>query len=342
MKTFLVLFGLGAALVAGAQETVVYQGKSGPGMGKHIVLISGDEEYRSEEAMPLLAKILAERHGFKCTVLFSLAADGTVSPTNTVSLGGAEALDSADGIVMSLRFRNWPDDAMKHFVGAFERGVPIIALRTSTHAFNFAGGSAYRKYNWSGREWPGGFGKQVLGETWINHWGNHKHEATLGIIEASAKSDPVLQGVSDIFGTTDVYEAAPAADAKILVRGQVLKGMTPTDPPADYTKKRADKKEQGINDPMMPVVWKREYRNEAGKVNRVVCTTMGAASDLPNEGLRRLLVNAVYWGLGMEVPARADVTMPGGDFHPTMYGFGGFKKGLKPGDFTMEAPIPPK
>src|ERR1043165_1181229 len=110
---------LAMAVSMGAQETVVYQGKSGPGLGKHVVLISGDEEYRSEEAMPLFAKILAERHGFKCTVLFALNPDGTIAPTNTTTLPGAEALDSADAIVMLLRFRNWPDDAMKHFVDAF-------------------------------------------------------------------------------------------------------------------------------------------------------------------------------------------------------------------------------
>ena len=40
--------------------------------GKHVVLIAGDEEYRSEEAMPQLGKILAVHHGFKCTVLFSI------------------------------------------------------------------------------------------------------------------------------------------------------------------------------------------------------------------------------------------------------------------------------
>ncbi len=44
---------------------ITFEGKSGPGKGKHIVLVSGDEEYRSEEGLPQLAKILAERHGFK-------------------------------------------------------------------------------------------------------------------------------------------------------------------------------------------------------------------------------------------------------------------------------------
>jgi hypothetical protein len=342
MKTLLALLCLlSIAPLMTAADTVVYQGKSGIGAGKHVVLLAGDEEYRSEEAMPMLAKILADRLGFKCTVLFSIE-DGVISPTNTASLSGSEALESADAIVMSLRFRNWPEDAMKRFADAYQRGVPFVALRTSTHAFNFKGKNAYGKFGWSNKEWPGGFGKQVLGETWVSHWGNHKKEATRGIIEPSAKDDPILRGVSDIFGTTDVYEAVPPADAKILVRGQVLKGMEPGDAPADYKKKRADKQEQPVNDPMMPVAWSREYKNESGKVNRVLCTTMGASSDLPNEGLRRLVVNGVLWGLKLEVPAKTDVSIPGGEFHPTMYGFNGHQKGTKPSDYTMEAPIPPK
>ena len=50
--------------------SVHYKGKAGPGKGKHVVLVSGDEEYRSEECLPMLGRILADHHGFDCTVLF--------------------------------------------------------------------------------------------------------------------------------------------------------------------------------------------------------------------------------------------------------------------------------
>mgnify|MGYP001429753981 CR=1 FL=1 len=43
--------------------------------GKHIVFITGDEEYRSEEGMPQLARILSRYHGFQCTVLFSIDSE---------------------------------------------------------------------------------------------------------------------------------------------------------------------------------------------------------------------------------------------------------------------------
>jgi hypothetical protein len=317
----------GVARGEDGDDWITYPARHGPGKGKNIVFLAGDEEYRSEEGLPMLAKILSQRHGFKCTVLFSVDDDGVIDPQKTASLTGAKALDSADAIVMLLRFRSYPDETMKHFVDAYQRGVPIIALRTSTHAFRLPGSSSYKDFN--------RFGKNVLGEEWVNHWGNHKKEATRGVIEESAKDDPILKGVSDIFGNSDVYEAYPPNDAKILVRGEVLKGMKADDPPASYKKKRkSDGKDQDVNHPMMPVAWTRLVKNDAGKENRIFCTTMGAATDLENEGLRRLVVNAVYWGLGMEVPAKADVALVD-EYKPTMYGFKDHKKGVRPADLAI-------
>ena len=89
-----------------AQDWITLE-PAGKSNGRHIVFLSGDEEYRSEESLPMLAKILSQRHGFKCTVLFALDPDGTINPDNNQSVPGIEGLDSADGIVMALRFRQW-------------------------------------------------------------------------------------------------------------------------------------------------------------------------------------------------------------------------------------------
>ena len=323
-----------------AGDWVTYEGKKGPGKGKHIVFLTGDEEYRSEEGLPQLAKILAVHHGFKCTVLFSINKSGEIDPNTQNNEPGIEALASADLCIMLLRFRGWPDEQMKHFVDYYLAGKPIIALRTSTHAFDFKkdSSSSYGKFGWGSREWPGGFGKQVLGETWISHWGNHKKEATRGVIPDAVRKHPLLRGVTDIFGDTDVYEAAPPADATILVHGEVLKGMQPADPPATYRKKTAKGVEQDVNHPMMPVAWTRHYTNEAGKVNKIFTTTMGSATDLQSEGLRRLLVNASLWSIGLEkkIPRKAKVDYVG-EYRPTMYGFNGYKKGIKPADHELPA-----
>ncbi|HEX8311986.1 MAG TPA: ThuA domain-containing protein, partial [Chthoniobacteraceae bacterium] len=223
-----------------------------------------------------------------------------------------------------LRFRNWPAEQMKHFISYFESGKPIIALRTSTHAFDIQDKSSpFAKFHWKSTEgWIGGFGQHVLGETWVSHHGVHKKEATRGVIEASAKDHPVLRGVQDIFGTTDVYEVKNLPkDAKVLVRGQVLAGMNPTDAPLPGAK----------NDPMMPIVWTREYKHESGKTNKILTTTMGSGTDFENEGLRRLVVNGAYWTTGLEdkIPAQANVSIVG-EYKPSFYGFDGFIKGVKP------------
>jgi type 1 glutamine amidotransferase len=303
------------AVAAGADH-VVY-----PGAGKNIVLIAGDEEYRSEDSLPMLGKILSRHHGFNCTVLFSLSPEGMIDPNAQTSLSHPEALDTADAIVMLIRFRKWPDETMRRFDAAMKRGVPVIGLRTSTHAFKLPADSLFKGYNT--------FGKRVLGEQWVTHWGKHMAEATRGVIEAAHASHPVLRGVSGVFGDSDVYEAAPPADATILLRGQVLAGMKPDDTSASYLKKRVDGVEQPVNDPMMPVAWVRELKTESGKTQRIVTTTMGAATDLASEGLRRLVVNGVFWALGQEVPTKADVT-PVGTFEPLMYGFNAFRKNVTP------------
>ena len=333
LATLAVLLQLTASTLS-AKDWATYEGKAGPGQGKHIVFLTGDEEYRSEETGVVLAKILAERHGFKCTVLFAVnPTNGFIEPTILNTIPGIEALDTADLCVMSLRFREWPDAQMKHFVDYVNSGKPIIGLRTATHSFNYVKNkqSPYAKYSWANKEWPGGFGQQVLGETWVNHHGHHAFESTRGLLNDDFKTHPILRGVTDIWGPTDVYTVSHLGkDAKVLVWGQVLTGMKPTDPPlqGDATKK---------NDPMMPLVWTREYTGDAGKTARIVTTTMGAAIDLENEGLRRLLVNACYWTLGLEdkIPAKSNVDTVG-DFKPLSFGFGKFKKEVKPADVEIK------
>jgi hypothetical protein len=308
----------------------------GPGAGKHVVLLAGDEEYRSEESLPMLARILSERHGFKCTVLFSHDGD-VINPNNGASLGKPEALDTADALLLGLRFRKWNETALAKFDAAIKRGVPIVATRTSTHAFaGIPKESAFAAYNWNVK---GGFGKNVLGETWVSHWGNHKGEATRTAVEPGAEKLAILNGVGQIFGDTDVYEANPPSDAQILLRGLVLKGMNPEDPLSERSKKNADKKEQGVNSPAMAVAWTRVVPNAAGTKNRVLTTTMASASDLKDESLRRLLVNGVFWGLGLEVLAKADVT-PVVEWKPSKYSFNMFHPGLKAEDFAGVLPPP--
>lgn len=348
----------GADKPAGEQRWVVYQGADGPGKGKHVVFIAGDEEYRSEEGLPQLAKILAKRHGFKCTVLFAQNDKGEIDPKSAKNIPGLAALDSADLLVILTRFRAPPDAEMKHVDDYLKAGKPVIGLRTATHAFNgFKGEFERYNYNYNGPEkpWKDGFGRVVLGETWINHHGSHKSESTRGLFAPDAAGNPLLKGVKDgeVWGASDVYgvRLPLPGDSKPLLLGQVTQragpakkaeedanyGMAATDttPAGPVTDKKTGKVTDK-NSPMMPVAWTKSYELPGGKPGKSLATTMGSATDLQNEALRRLLVNAAYDLVGLPVPEKADVAIVG-EYHPTAYGFDGFKKGVRPADHaTME------
>lgn len=308
-------------------DHLIFGGSDGPGKGKHVVFLSGDEEYRSEEALPMLAQMLAKQ-GFKCTVLFSLNEDGTVNPDAGDNISHPEAMDTADALVMSLRFRHWDDKAMEHFDKAVKRGVALIALRTSTHAFNFPKESKWQKYSWRAPEelgWKNGFGRQVLGETWVSHHGKHKVEGCRSHIVEKNKDHPILNGVGTIFVPSDVYGANPEQPSTFLLRGEVTATLEPDSPGVE-----------GKNDPMQPIAWNRKFKHDNGKVNQVFTTTMGASNDLLDENLRRLVLNGVFWGLGLDVPEKQDVTLPEG-YSPSMFAFKGYKAGLRPVDFIPGA-----
>jgi len=319
---------LGTSNVVMADDPwLVFDGGNGPGKGTHIVLVSGDEEYRSEETLTQLGKILAERHGFKCTVLYAIDTDGTINPVRTDNIPGLEALQSADLMVIFTRFRNLPDDQMKQIVDYVESGKPIVGLRTATHAFQLPESSTYARYSWQSKTWDAGFGRQVLGETWVSHHGNHGVESTRGVIAPSMQDDPILRGIKDgdIYGPTDVYTVTIPlpGDSRPLVLGQVLEGMDPKDKPVAGAK----------NDPMMPIAWVKSYTPASGKKARVFTTTMGAAQDLSSEGLRRLLVNACYWAVGLEskIPAQSNVDIVG-TYDPLPFGSDKHKPGVRPSD----------
>lgn len=312
---------------AKAEPWVVLEGKEGPGMGKHIVFLVGDEEYRSEDSMPQLAKILAVHHGFKCTVLFAINKQtGEIDPKTLDNIPGLKTLETADLMVMFLRFRELPDDQMKRIIDYTNSGKPIVGLRTSTHAFNYVKhkDSPYAKYSFRSKEFDGGYGRQVFGETWISHYGRHQRESTRGLIVKGMGNEFIARGIDDIWGESDVYGLTTlTGDSKPLVMGQVLDGMKPSDKP------NPDKK-------LVPVAWTKTYTGEKGKTARVFTTTMGHSFDFNSEGFRRLLVNACYWGMEMEdkIPARSKVDFVG-RYDPNKIGMGGHKKGLKPSDHKL-------
>ena len=324
------LAGLGFSPYAGAQFSVEYEGAAGIGRGKHIVYIASDHEYRGEETLPALARIMARYYGFKCTVLFGIdPTDGTIQPGSS-HIGGLDVLEGADLLVISMRFIDLPAEQMQHFVNYVDRGGPIIGLRTSTHAFNIPEGSPFYSYDYRypGEDFYMGFGRQVLGETWVSHYGENHRQSSILAVEQGHKDHPILRGVRAMHTQAGGYTADPIAGSTILARGIILNGMG-IDAPVDITKE------------LMPVAWVRDYASKSSKAARIFTTTQGASEDIVNEGFRRMLVNAHFWCVGMEDHIKADNEVGFvGPYHATPFGFEGYRRGVKPADLAgWESPI---
>jgi len=308
---------------------LIFPGGEGPGKGRHIVLIAADQEYRSEQSMPMMAKILSTHHGFDCTVLFGVNERGEVDPTMPVypekgkeaefrehHIPGLEHLASADLVVFFTRLLTLPKSEMEHIVNYVDSGKPIIALRTANHGF-------LDSLPYKIDDKPVRWGEDILGGTFLNHHGHWMADSTRGKIVEEQKHHPVLTGVSDIWGNSDVYRTYPEgsglpSDCTALVWGQPLMGRQPDDPPNEKLEP-------------LPVAWVKDWKTSSGKTARVFHSTMGSGTDLKSAGLRRLVINAAYWGMGMESaisPSRSvDIV---GTYEPLDSGFNYKELGVVP------------
>ena len=183
----------------------------------------------------------------------------------------------------------------------------MLGIRNATHAFRYPANSTspYKSWDFQSKSWQGGFGQQILGDTWIAHYGKFQKEATLATVVSNQRNHPVLRGVGDtIFCHTDVnsVERLTPKDV-VLMKGQVLSGLNPTDPPV--TDKRKDVR--------MPFAWFKTYTAPSGKEGRSFTTTAGASLDWQSEDLRRLMVNAIFSLTGHEkdIPENSNVSFVG-------------------------------
>ncbi len=311
--------------VSDSPRWLTYPGGEGPGRGKHILLIAAEQEYRSEQALPMLARIMATRHGFDCTVLFAQNKNGLVDPTQKIrwedktvvhDIPGLEHLQKADLMILFSRLITLSDEQIRHVIDYLDSGKPILAIRTANHGFleNFP-------YQIDGKQVR--FGEDVLGGTFLNHHGNWHQDSTRGILVEAQRLHPILRGVDDIWGQSDVYRTYPEdgslpASCTALVYGQPLLGRNHDDLP--NPEKIA-----------LPVAWTKIWTGSTGKAARVFHVTMGSARDYQSAGLRRLTINAAYWCLGLEDRIVADSSVDLiGTYEPLDSGFDYVELGVVP------------
>ena len=321
------LFGFALPLIS---KPLVYEGGEGIGKGKHIVFIANDHEYRSEETCPALAKILAKRHGFKCTVIFGLDENGAIKGGGK-NMPGVEALKDADLLFFYARFMDLPDEQVDPLVEYFERGGPVVGVRTSTHCFNGQDGKWEKlNFNYTGEDYFGGLGEQIFGNTWHkergqSHYGSNHVMGCRITPDASAKGHPILKGVKNIHAYSGAYKSQPPADATPLLEVQVLNTFHASN---------------NINTekPIVNAGWSRDsYVAPSGakKKARVVYASYGASEDLLSEDGRRFLINACLWAGGWEkkIKPKLNVGIVGG-FQPSAYNNGVGISGVKPQDLA--------
>jgi len=317
---------------AAGTTAIVYQGDAGPGLGKHIVFLASDHEYRTEETSPALARILARHHGFKCTVVFGVDKDGFIEAGSS-RVSGLKALENADLFVIFARFLNLPDEEMAHIEAYIERGGPVVGLRTSSHAFKIPAGSTYAKYDFRSKVagYENGFGHQILGNTWVGHYGtNHKQGTRIQTIPEQ-RGHVILTGVGETaFCHAGAYVGKAGPDFTVLTTSQPLVSM---DPKADADSEK----------PPMPSTWTREYAAKDGTRHRVFHSTQGASQDILDENYRRLLINGILWSAGLEKVIKPDLDISFvGPFQPSRFAFGGEAKQVKPSDLAgWDTPIMP-
>lgn len=274
------------ALVAGSGAALptfalwASEAKQAPARVPHVVFVTGDDEYRSEITMPMIAAILEKAHGIRTTVAYARP-----KPQTKDNIEGLEALDGADLVVMFTRYRALPDDQLQRILRYVESGKPIVGLRTSTHAFSYPDKHPRQALN-------GSFGFDVFGQKWITHHGSQS--STDVSIHAGSASHAILRGVTPFRARSWLYHVAPLnGEATVLLNGTAIN--------SNKTNKLAE------FPATQPVAWTRQYKS-----SRVFFTTLGHPDDFAQEAMRRLVINGIYWALGRDVPAGgADATVVG-------------------------------
>ncbi len=229
-----------------------------------VVFISAESEYGAAESLPEFARELQIGHGLSCEILQG-STDRNSKERNYIS--GMESLTAADLAVLFVRRRAFPARQMQYFRNYLDRGKPLVALRTASHAFDTRGDAPAGHVEW--REFDG----EVLGGNYHGHYGSGP--VTTVTVAAGAQGRAVLSGIQTPFSSNaSLYKTSPlAGSAQLLLTGSIP-GQEPE-----------------------PLAWTNRYEDA-----RVFYTSLGHPDDFANRQFRRLLVNAVFWAMDKPMP----------------------------------------
>lgn len=263
----------------------------------HVVILSAEDEYRTEVTLPAFAAKFLGRD-FKVSFVFE-------NPATKYDLPGIDVVNDADVLLISARRRPIPAtqlDIVKKYVAA---GKPVVGIRTASHAFSLRGAPAPEGL----ADWPE-IDREVIG----GNYQGHTENATHGLIRVVPDvTHPILTGVTRAefpSGGTLYLNTPLDPKATELVRGRV----------------------EGIAQ-QEPVAW-TFARKDGG---RTFYTSLGHKDDFEQPGFQRLLLNGIYWAAGREVPAGEINQTPAVSQNSTGAGKSGWSTLSVPGTWETSA-----
>jgi len=255
-----------------------------------VVVIGEDHFYGAIDSLWELAQALQTHYGFRTTVL---------QATSRTSIPGLDALEDADIAIFFIRRRVLSKDSMGHVRDYLAAGKPLVAFRTTSHAFatfaDAAAQAANRKAEQAQAQsdrdpWPL-FDREVLG----GYYQGYYLGETETVVQPEQQNYPILKGVGGSHQIREtLYINLPlAATAKVLMVGKAVDGD------GDDKRYRLETDKEHID---QPVAWTNEYHG-----GKIFYTSMGnRRAVFKKPWFRRMVINAIFWGLDQPAPQVAD------------------------------------
>jgi type 1 glutamine amidotransferase len=166
-----------------------------------VCLVSGSEEYKSNESLASFQKYLEKKTPARCSRAFW---------KSETDLPGLEALETCDLMILFTRRLELPSEQLDRVKRYCVSGRPIVGLRTASHAFQ----------NWLELD------RAVFGGSYTGHYG--EGVATKIEVAEGASKHPILKGFKPFETSTTLYKNRKNADdTHVLLTGSIPEHTEP-------------------------------------------------------------------------------------------------------------------